>query len=178
MATFDQRGQKVKKQTNIAGNAYNAGGDVTIHGGEGRFIKGDKVAGAAVQINSGDPIWSSNDLDVIVDTWQVLRKAVKALGEKQTVAATSCLDQAEKSLRQLLAAESSETMKPFDQTDQTVGVQVQVNIAHESDSPRSLQVQRIINKVVKAKAKIKEGDIAAAKKDAEEAAKIADKITD
>lgn len=37
MSSFDQRGQKVKKQTNIAGNQYKAGREMYVAGGDVRF---------------------------------------------------------------------------------------------------------------------------------------------
>lgn len=43
MSGFDQRGQKVTNQTNIGGNQYNAGRDITHV--EGDLVQGDKVAG-------------------------------------------------------------------------------------------------------------------------------------
>lgn len=43
MATYNQRGQKVKNQTNVAGNQYNAGGNITHV--EGDLVQGDNVAG-------------------------------------------------------------------------------------------------------------------------------------
>ena len=43
MGNFDQRGQKVTNQTNIAGNQYNAGRDITHV--EGDLVQGVKVAG-------------------------------------------------------------------------------------------------------------------------------------
>ena len=59
MSAFDQRGQKVGKQTNIAGNQYIAGGD--IHHVEGDVVHGDKIAGDKI---AGDKV--AGDKNVVV----------------------------------------------------------------------------------------------------------------
>ena len=51
MSGFDQRGQKVGKQTNISGDQYTAGRD--IHRVEGDVVYGDKIAGDKI---AGDKI--------------------------------------------------------------------------------------------------------------------------
>ena len=61
MSGFDQRGQKVGKQTNISGDQYTAGRD--IHRVEGDVVYGDKVAGDKI---AGDKVAGDKNVYVAI----------------------------------------------------------------------------------------------------------------
>ena len=61
MGGFDQRGQKVGKQTNISGDQYTSGRD--IHRVEGDVVYGDKVAGDKI---AGDKVAGDKNVYVAI----------------------------------------------------------------------------------------------------------------
>ncbi len=61
MSGFDQRDQKVGKQTNISGDQYTAGRD--IHRVEGDVVYGDKVAGDKI---GGDKVAGDKNVYVAI----------------------------------------------------------------------------------------------------------------
>ena len=73
MGNFDQRGQKVKNQTNVSGNQYNAGGNITHV--QGDLVQGDKIAGDKI---AGDKVAGNKNVSIaIVKELQGLLKQVQ-----------------------------------------------------------------------------------------------------
>jgi hypothetical protein len=84
MGNFDQRGQKVKKQTNVAGNQYKAGRDI-VH------VEGDAVI-------AGRDALVGNKNEVVVRELQALLRQVQEAAQSGELDADTAVD-AEYSLK-------------------------------------------------------------------------------
>ena len=89
MATFDQRGQKVTNQTNVSGNQYKAGRDLTHV--EGDLVHGNKNVSSVIVrelealLKQVQEAAQSGDLDaeIAVDVEDSLKKATLEAGKEQ-----------------------------------------------------------------------------------------------
>ncbi len=101
MGNFDQRGQKVINQTNVTGNQYNAGGDITHV--EGDNVAGDKKVYEAIAeeleplLQQVQEAAQSGDLDAdtALDAEYALKKAARE-ADKEQPDKTTLLDHLDK----------------------------------------------------------------------------------
>ena len=94
MSGFDQRGQKVGKQTNISGDQYTAGRD--IQRVEGDVVYGDKVAGDKI---AGDKVAGDKNVYVAIGAeLQGLVEQVQEAAQRDDLDGDTALD-AEYSLK-------------------------------------------------------------------------------
>ncbi|MFA6322731.1 MAG: hypothetical protein WCX71_04630 [Candidatus Buchananbacteria bacterium] len=156
---FDQRGQRVQNQTNVTGNVVTAGGSITV-------------------ISGGDTSpYSAEDREVMVDVWRDLKRVARALEGDNPEETANKIGEVSACLSQLIMPQTASNPVGFDQTNQTVGIQFQINVAHEQGFPRGSGIRQIINEVDQAKVLIQKGNFVLAKLHVNQAVTMLDEIT-